>query len=359
MSVYAPVPLNVPLLARFGKLKFPEYKIYSSAPLFPGERAFRQYEASCELFVALELSQIIAKLVSNESATSRANNSSGGNSFINASSFEITKLMKRLLSTITDSVIQFFAPITLHLPCASSNTVMEARILQIGISASEFSIGSMSDHLMKYVNISIGRHTPCVSINTSSSVYQYCKSISIEASVAIVGTLCFISYIQEIYFNTDLNYSNASSSQSKPRPEFFASLDAGQKLTSLCSLAINEFEKQTCGCYSLATLLIQLLLSAHTQFVRHRRGRWLSRLCIDLEHIHQQYLKSATSDSTDGLYMLQVVDAAKSSVVYMPVTKERTNVFLLLSLIYAQAAMSDSCVRVSSHIFTYLFPRNY
>ena len=55
ISVYDTLGLNVPLLVKFQKLKFPEYKITENAnSIFPSKKCFEQFEATCELFANID-----------------------------------------------------------------------------------------------------------------------------------------------------------------------------------------------------------------------------------------------------------------------------------------------------------------
>ena len=159
-------------------------------------------------------------------------------------------------------------------------------------------------------------------VPTSSS-----SSMSCELFIAITGTLCFLSYIQHqqhhhqktssplspvvvgtpsitAHTNTTvaptqictLNSTTSDSSNSSPddtsyinlyssRPDFLLSLDPGTKLAYLANHLISLLEKAPYQRYDISILILQLLLSMPIPYLSHRRGKWYTRLCIDLEHL--------------------------------------------------------------------------
>ena len=54
-SVHAPVSFNAPLLTQFRKVKFAQYTLTSTIPLFPNTRNLIQYECGSEFHAATEL----------------------------------------------------------------------------------------------------------------------------------------------------------------------------------------------------------------------------------------------------------------------------------------------------------------
>ena len=173
--------------------------------------------------------------------------------------------------------------------------------------------------------------------NTSSNMASHISTVSplsCELFIAITGTLCFLSYIQHIqhqhqqhqitslpllspigaaYTTTTAAFSqtcapNSDSSgtcaipdnQGSTRPDFLLSLDPGTKLTYLANHLISLLEKAPYQRYDISILILQLLLSKPIPYLSHRRGKWYTRLCIDLEHL----ISAPTSSSPSQVSMV-------------------------------------------------------
>ena len=153
-------------------------------------------------------------------------------------------------------------------------------------------------------------------VPTSSS-----SSMSCELFIAITGTLCFLSYIQQYHqhqqqitsplllpvdasttsahtiavattqicapnsTNSDSTHSNLPYNLYSSRPDFLLSLDPGTKLAYLANHLVSLLEKAPYQRYDISILILQLLLSMPIPYLSHRRGKWYTRLCIDLEHL--------------------------------------------------------------------------
>ena len=159
-------------------------------------------------------------------------------------------------------------------------------------------------------------HISTAAVPTSSS-----SSLnSCELFIAITGTLCFLSYIQQYQHQmtsspplspvgtpstTSTTTAVASSQACAPnsdsidisspddtsykqgssRPDFLLSLDPGTKLTYIANHLTSLLEKAPYQRYDISILILQLLLSMPIPYLSHRRGKWYTRLCIDLEHL--------------------------------------------------------------------------
>ena len=152
-------------------------------------------------------------------------------------------------------------------------------------------------------------HISAAAVPTSSSP----SLNSCEVFIAITGTLCFLSYIQQQLTssllpslalstahttavattqtcapNSDSSTGNSNTmpdNQGSSRPDFLLSLDPGTKLAYLANHLISLLEKAPYQRYDISILILQLLLSMPIPYLSHRRGKWYTRLCIDLEHL--------------------------------------------------------------------------